>query len=171
MTVEIDFNVRSTDTHFESFLPSEKQKEALEIFENEFETSYSVDGSIESWVVGQANIVGIIFNWEAFLEDNNLCFTRDDFDQNPTEVTGASLYGDDEYTADVFSHEGGEKLFTREYVEDIGNVLGFDVKDNLDKVWMVRDETAPMVVEGDGFDVMLAPRIKPDEGWEAVHNE
>ena len=83
------------------------------------------------------------------------------------EVT---LSDNDEHKADVFTDGEQDTFFTQEYIDDLGKVLGFDVKDNLDKVWMLDEETAPMIVEGDGFDVIIAPRIKPDEGWENVHN-
>lgn len=163
MVVTIDFNLRSTDTQFESFLDINKQSEALEMFENQFGDSRPNDGSIESGVVGRANIIAIIFDWDEWLADQNVEFDRDTFDHNPTGTTSMYQGDDDEYEVVIFSDGDTCSHYSGDYVEDMEYVLGYSPKANLDKVWMNDEESYPIVIEGDGFDILLAPRKKPGE--------
>lgn len=163
MVVTIDFNLRSTDTQFDSFLDINKQSEALEMFKNEFGQSGSNDGSIESGVIGKAHIIAIIFDWDEWLADQSVSFDRDSFDHNATGTTSMYQGDDDEYEVVIFSDGDECSHFSGDYIEQLEYVLGYSPKANLDKVWMTDEESFPIVFEGDGFDILMAPRKKPGE--------
>lgn len=165
MTVEVDFNLRSTETQFNSFTPSGKQEEAREKFEEVFgNRAGGTEGDINSGVNGPINITAIVFNWENWISANNLHFEREGFTENPTGVT--TRWDDEDVNRTpvfIFSDGENSSYFSKDYVEDAEEVLGYSLASNLDKLYMPDEENAPLVAEGDEFDIIIANRIPPED--------
>lgn len=151
----------------------EQREAALEKFTDVL-GEWSGTVSVESGATGKANVAAIIFDWENWVEDHsyNMMFDREDFDQNPVGVTGRDLgVGEDKISVTIFSTGDECSYYTDRYLDKVEEVLDYNPKANLDKVWMLDHETRPIIFEGECFDILLAPRIKPEDDRGTAFNE
>lgn len=120
-------------------------------------------GSSATGIMGKALVAGIIFDWPQWVEDQDLDFDRDSFTENPTMVTGREMGESDPIETYLFSSGGNRSYFSAEYVDKMSDILGYNIKANLDKLYMDDSENSLLIAEGDGFDAVIAHRIPPSD--------
>ncbi len=146
----------STPTEMDSF----EKDAAIAKFEKEFGRDR---GDRETGIMGSALVAGIIFDWDAWVEENDLNYNRETFPENPTMVTGRTFGDEHPIKAYLFSSGGNRSYFLADYIEQASKILEYNIKSNLDRVYLADSENSLLVAEGDGFDVLIAHRVPPHE--------
>lgn len=139
-------------------MQTDEKQELIEIFDNKNGRDLSKNKDI--LLMDKGHVISAVFDWDAWVESNEETIRREQFSETPTMVTGRSFK---ELYSYIFSSGGNQAFFTEDYIEMANELVGFDVKANLDRVRLFDIEDGPMLIEGDGFDVLLAPRIPPDD--------
>ncbi len=110
-------------------------------------------------ISNRPDTVVLILDWEEFQSD--MTFNREDFSENPTGVT-RHLLGHGDRATYVFSSGDNRAHYDKNYVESVSAIIGYDLKANLNDVYLMEEEDGLLVAEGDDFDMMIAPRTFPE---------
>jgi len=113
---------------------------------------------IDSGIQDSDNVVAIIFNWDKWVDALNFSIERSEFSQTPTGLTSGS-YGNN---PTIFSDGEYPSHYTNEYLDKLKEFLGYDLRKNLEKISLMKQKNAPMLVEEGGFDIIIAPRLPPE---------
>lgn len=146
----------SNETEENSF----EKRLAIVNFEGRFE---DYKGSSETAMRSRGDTVAIVFDWDSYVDEHDLTFNRDSFTENPTMVTGREFGSANSKETYLFSSGGNASYFSTEFVEKANGVLGYDMKSNLDRVYLDDCKSSLLVAEGDGFDVLIAPHLPPSD--------
>lgn len=139
------------------------RREVASKFKDEFVTD-DLFGGIGSAVRNGANTVGAVFDWDEYQEANDMNFDPEELTETPTMVTGRTVEGDGEtLELNIFSSGGNRAYFNEKYIEQASEVLGYNIRANLDRVRLHESKDAMLIAESDGFDIIIAPRIPPSE--------
>lgn len=145
-------NTMQTDETQDSF---DKQG-LIETFESHRNLDESEDEDV--LLMESAHVIAVVFDWDEWEDSEGV--EPEDFTEQATMVTGRSMGEVDTF---LFSSGGNRAFFTEDYIEMANELVGFNAKANLDRVRLFDIEDGPMLIEGDGFDVILAPRLPPDD--------
>lgn len=119
---------------------------------NEFEEEVATHNS--------ANTVAIVRDWDEWTNELNF---QVEFGKTPTGITARSIGSDTEIDCYVFSSGGNAAYLKKEVVEAMSEVLGYDMKSNLEKLILCETKNGPVVAQGDGFRAIMAPWLPPSD--------
>lgn len=128
---------------------------------NDYETAR---GEFIEWYgdVTKDDHEGVLFDIASVIcfipEGSEFVVVENDFCLNPEMyVEREDDYG---YPIHGLGAEGFTAEYSDAYFKDIEQVVGFDPLEHMERVWMVEEDNYPVVFEGDGYDVALAPRLR-----------